>query len=138
VPGGHLGAIVYAAADKNGFFSVPVSIVRRAAKLGAPLPGQPGPFSLGAEGAIEAAFTLAGFREVKAERVAAPLRMQSAEECLRFEKESFGALHQMLSSLEPSERESTWLEVGTALREFESGSAGFVGPCELVIAVGTK
>ncbi len=138
VPGGRVAAIVYAAADKNGFFSVPVSIVRRAAKLGTPLPGQPGPFSLGAEGAIEAAFARAGFREVRAERVAAPLRMQSAEECLRFEKESFGALHQMLSSLEPAERESTWAQVGSALREFERGSDGFVGPCELVIAVGTK
>jgi SAM-dependent methyltransferase len=138
VPGGRVAAIVYGPADRNGFFSVPVSIVRRAAKLGAPLPGQPGPFSLGAEGAIEAALTLAGFREVRAERVAAPLRMQSAEDCLRFEKESFGALHQMLSSLAPSEREAAWSEVGDALRGFEHGTDGFVGPCELVIAVGTK
>jgi SAM-dependent methyltransferase len=73
VLGGRVAAIVYASADKNGFFSVPVSIVRGAAKLGAPLPGQPGPFSLAAEGVIEAAFTRAGFREVKAERVDAPL-----------------------------------------------------------------
>ena len=47
VPGGRVAAIVYSTADKNGFFSVPVSIVRRHAKLGPPLPGQPGPFSLG-------------------------------------------------------------------------------------------
>lgn len=138
VPGGRVAAIVYGTADHNGFFSVPVSIVRRAAKLGAPLPGQPGPFSLGAEGAIEAAITRAGFREVKVERVAAPLRMQSADECLRFEKESFGALHQMLSSLSEIERETTWAAVGTALRDFERPGDGFVGPCELVIAVGTK
>ena len=66
--------------------------------------------------------------------------MQSAEECLRFEKESFGALHQMLSALTPREQERTWEEVGTALGEFERGSdgPGFVGPCELVVAVGTK
>jgi len=59
VPGGRVAAIVYATADKNGFFSVPVSIVRRHAKLGAPLVGQPGPFSLGAEGVLEQAFTRA-------------------------------------------------------------------------------
>ena len=47
-PGGRVAAVVYAAADVNGFFSVPVSIIRRAAGLGPPLPGQPGPFSLGA------------------------------------------------------------------------------------------
>ena len=49
VPGGRVAAIVDPG-EKNGFFSVPVSIVRRHAKLGPPLPGQPGPFSLGGQG----------------------------------------------------------------------------------------
>jgi hypothetical protein len=31
----------------NGFFSIPVSIIRRRAQLPAPAPGQPGPLSLG-------------------------------------------------------------------------------------------
>jgi SAM-dependent methyltransferase len=138
VPGGRVAAIVYASAERNGFFSVPVSIVRRHAKLGPPAPGQPGPFSLGAPGVIEQAFSRAGFKNVRAEVVSAPLRMKSAAECLRFEQESFGALQQMLSSLEPSARDKAWIEVGSALREFEHRADGFVGPCELVIAVGTK
>ena len=138
VPGGRVAAIVYSTAANNGFFSVPVSIVRRHAKLGPPLPGQPGPFSLGGEGAIEEAFQRAGFRDVKAERLAAPLRMISAAECLRFEKESFGALHQMLSSLGPLEQAAAWTEVGSALREFERADEAFVGPCELIVAVATR
>lgn len=138
VPGGRVAAIVYSSPDKNGFFSLPVSIVRRHAKLGPPLPGQPGPFSLGGPGVIEEAFVRAGFRDVKAERVAAPLRMASAADCLRFEKESFGALHQMLSSLDDAGRDAAWTEVGSALRDFERDDEGFVGPCELVVAVGTK
>jgi len=138
VPGGRVAAIVYATADKNGFFSVPVSIVRRHAKLGPPLAGQPGPFSLGGEGVLEQAFVRAGFRDVKVEAIAAPLRMKSAAECLGFEKESFGALHQMLSSLDQVGRDAAWAEVGAALGRFEHGQAGFVGPCELVLAVGTK
>ena len=97
VPGGRIAAIVYSTADRNGFFSVPVSIVRRHAKLGPPLAGQPGPFSLGGEGVLEQAFVRAGFRDVNVQSIAAPLRMASAAECLRFEQESFGALHQMLS-----------------------------------------
>lgn len=68
----------------------------------------------------------------------APLRMRSASECLRFEKESFGALHQMLSSLDSAAREAAWDEVGSALREFEGSGQGFVGPCELVVGVGVK
>jgi hypothetical protein len=38
VPCGRVAAIVFAPAYVNGFFSVPVSIVRRHAKLGAPTP----------------------------------------------------------------------------------------------------
>jgi SAM-dependent methyltransferase len=138
VPGGRVAAIVYSTAEANGFFSVPVSIVRKHARLGPPLPGQPGPFSLGNPGVIEAALTRAGFKNVKAERIAAPLRMASATDCLRFEKESFGALHQMLSALDDGEREAAWADVATALHQFEQGASGFVGPCELLIAVGTK
>jgi SAM-dependent methyltransferase len=138
VPGGRVAAIVYGTADRNAFFSTPVSIVRRHARLGAPLPGQPGPFSLGAPGALEAAFTQAGFQEVRAERISAPLRMASAAECLRFQQESFGALHQMLSSLDDAGRAAAWDEVGRALGQLEHGSEGFTGPCELVVAVGTR
>jgi SAM-dependent methyltransferase len=138
VPGGRVAAIVYGPADRNQFFSLPVSIVRRHAKLGPPLPGQPGPFSLGAPGAIEDAFTRAGFVAVAAERIAAPLRLPTAGDCLRFEKESFGALHQMLSSLDAAGREAAWADVGRALGDFETTGAGFAGPCELIVAVGTK
>jgi SAM-dependent methyltransferase len=138
VPGGRVAAIVYGPAEQNAFFSTPVSIVRRHAKLGPALPGQPGPFSLGAKGVIEAAFSAAGFRDVQAEIVPAPLRMKSAAECLRFEQESFGALHQMLSSLDQPGRDAAWAEVGAALRGFDRPGDGFVGPCELIVAVGTK
>ena len=133
-----MAAIVYSTPEQNRFFSLPVSIVRRHAKLGPPAPGQPGPFSLGGPGVIEEAFARAGFQNVKTERIAAPLRMESAEACLRFEKESFGALHQMLSSLDEGGRDTAWAEVGNALREFERSPEGFVGPCELVVAVGTR
>lgn len=136
-PGGKVAAIVYSTPEKNKFFSVPVSIIRNRAKLPPPLPGQPGPFSLGAEGIIEKAFSQAGFKNVKSELVDSPLRLSSAKECVRFEKESFGALHQMISSLSDSEKESVWEEIERELQTFES-ETGFVGPCEMVVAVGEK
>ena len=49
-PGGRVAAIVYSTAESNKFFSIPVSIIRRRANLPPPLPGQPGPFSLGGPG----------------------------------------------------------------------------------------
>lgn len=135
--GGKVAAMVYSTAEKNAFFSVPVSIIRRRAELPPPLPGQPGPFSLGGDKVLEEAFIEAGFKDVDVKVVDAPLRVQSAAECLLFEKESFGALHQMLSGLSGEEQDGAWREIEERLRDFE-GVDGFIGPCELVIAVGTK
>jgi SAM-dependent methyltransferase len=136
-PGGRIAAIVYSTAEHNQFFSLPVSIIRRRASLGPPLPGQPGPFSLGGPGVLEGVLRAAGFRDVEAHTVPAPLRLPGADDCLRFEKESFGALHQMLSGLDARGREEAWDEIGRELRRFD-GPDGFEGPCEMVVAVGTK
>ena len=46
-PGGWFSAIVYSTPENNGFFSIPVGIIRKAAQLPPPAKGQPGPFSLG-------------------------------------------------------------------------------------------
>ena len=136
-PGGRVGVISYSTADKNEFFSVPVSIIRERAQLPPPLPGQPGPFSLGTVEVLSDALTRAGFKEVHAELFDAPLELESAAECLRFERESFGALHQMLGGLSDAEQESTWSEIEAALKRFETAS-GFSGPCQLVIGCGVK
>jgi ubiquinone/menaquinone biosynthesis C-methylase UbiE len=136
-PGGKMAAIVYSTPEKNKFFSIPVSIIRSRAQLPPPLPGQPGPFSLGAEGVIEKAFSQAGFTNVRSELVNSPLLLSSAKECVQFEKESFGALHQMMSTLPASEKEAVWSEIEHELQKFQSES-GFAGPCEMVVAVGEK
>ncbi len=136
-PGGKIAAIVYSTAENNKFFSLPVAIIRRRAQLPRPLPGQPGPFSLGSPGVLEEAFTRAGFREVQTRVVAAPLRLPSTAEYLRFAQESWGALHQMLAGLIEAERQAAWEEIEQALRRFEDPHA-FEGPCELVIGLGTR
>ena len=129
--------MVYSTAEKNPFFSIPVSIIRRRAKLPAPLPGQPGPFSLGTEASLEKAFAQAGLKNIEVETVNAPVRLSSAAECLQFEQESFAALHQMLSSLSDTEKDDAWDEIEEALAQFESNGQ-FEGPCEMLVAVGTK
>jgi len=136
-PGGRVAAIVYSTPDKNPFFSIPVTIIRARAKLPPPLPGQPGPFSLGAPGVLEEAFRKTGLRDVRTLRVAANLHMSSAAECVRFEQESFGALHQMLSGLDDEGKAAAWEEIAAQLRQFETAH-GFEGPCEMVVAVGTN
>ncbi len=136
-PGGRVAAITYSTPDNNKFFSIPVSIIRRRANLPPPLPGQPGPFSLGSPGVLEAAYQKAGFTNIQIRSVASPLRMPSAAECVRFERESFGALHQMLSGVPEAERASVWDEIEQELKKYE-GANGFIGPCEMLVGVGVK
>ena len=134
---GKIAAMVYSTADTNGFFSIPVSIIRRRANLPAPSPQQPGPLSLGGDGVLESTFLKAGLKDIEVRIIDAPVRVKSVKECLDFEKESFGALHQMLSGLSESEQAETWEEIEQELQKFQTNGA-FEGPCQLVVAVGTK
>jgi SAM-dependent methyltransferase len=132
--GGRYAALVFSEPDRNGFFSIPIGVIRRRAELPPPAPGLPGPFSCADLGEqLEAA----GFRDVEVHRVDAPLELASAAECTQLERESFGALHQMLVALSEDERTDTWREIEDALGEFESAD-GFRGPCELLVGVGTN
>jgi ubiquinone/menaquinone biosynthesis C-methylase UbiE len=135
--GGKMAAVVYSTPEKNQFFSKPVSIIRQRAQLPPPAPGQPGPFSLGGDGVIEKALTDAGFINVSSVKINSPVILPSAKFCLQFEKESFGALHQMMSGLSADEKESVWEEIEQELRKFETAGS-FVGPCEMIVAAGEK
>jgi hypothetical protein len=99
--------------------------------------GQPGAFSLGAPGIAGDALAAAGFSDIAVEAVPSSVRMASAADCVAFERESFGALHQMLSGLSAPDREAAWTEIGQALAEFD-GPDGFVGPCEMVVVSGIR
>jgi hypothetical protein len=81
---------------------------------------------------LEAAFGEAGFEDVAVRPLDAPVRFPTAGECVRFERESFGALHAMLAGVTPAERDQAWEEIEEALGQFERGD-GFEGPCQLLI-----
>ncbi len=135
--GGRFATVTYSTAATNGFFSLPVSIIRERAKLPPPEAGQPGPFSLADPEVVERDLTQAGFHDIVIEIVDAPVQLPSAADCVRFERESFGALHQMLVSLDAHEQSDVWDEIEQALSQYDTAD-GFVGPCELVIAGATR
>jgi SAM-dependent methyltransferase len=135
--GGRMSAVVYSTADRNGFFAIPVGIIRRIAGLPAPAPGLPGPFSLGSAGVAERVYEAAGLVDVTVTAVPSPVRLSSAAECVRFEQESFGALHQMLAGVDENGRAAAWREIEEALTRFEDAD-GFVGPCEMLVVSGTR
>lgn len=43
----------------------------------------------------------------------------------------------MMATLSDAERADTWREIEAELKQFE-GSDGFVGPCEMLVAMGVK
>ncbi len=137
-PGGRFAAVVYSTPEKNPFFALPVGIIRRRAQLPTPLPGQPGPFSLGGEGVLARTLEQAGFRDVKVEKIDSPVRLPTAAECVRFERESFGALLQMMAGMDEGERADTWDEIERTLARFETNEGGFVGPCEMLVGSGMR
>jgi SAM-dependent methyltransferase len=132
-PGGRLGAVTYSTPEANRFFSIPVSVIRDDAQLQLPPPQQPGPFSLGAPELLKDVLTEAGFVDAEVRRVPSPLRLPSTADCVLFERESFGALHQMMAGLDEVARERTWARIAAELEQFE-GPDGFVGPCEMLVA----
>ncbi|WIG58168.1 MAG: hypothetical protein OJF49_000913 [Ktedonobacterales bacterium] len=131
-PGGRVVLASFTTPQANPFFSIPIAIIRRRAQVASPPPSGPGPFSLGNQEVMEAAFQQAGFREVQMRVIQAPLRLADTAECVRFEQESYGALQELLAGVSEAEREATWQEVQQALMQFED-SGGFESPCELLV-----
>jgi SAM-dependent methyltransferase len=135
--GGRVVLAGFSTPDQNRFFSIPITVIRRRAGLAPPAPGLPGPFSLGAPGTMEDTLRRAGFANVTVQALRTPLRLASSAECVRFERESFGALQQMLAALPDSEQDAAWKEIEQELRAFD-GDSGFEVGTELIIGAGTK
>jgi SAM-dependent methyltransferase len=136
-PGGRISAVVFTTAERTPFFSVPVSIIRKRRGLPPPEPGLPGPFSLGKPGVLTGRLREAGFEDVREKVVNAPLRLASADECLRWRREASGTMQEMLGGLDDETRETIWMEIADALRKYET-SEGFESPCELLICSARK
>lgn len=135
--GGSVVVASFSTPEENRFFSIPISIIRRRARLAPPAPGLPGPFSLGAPGVMQETLRRAGFSDPVARVVRTPLRLASAAECVLFERESFGALQQMLAPLPAAEQDAAWEEIEEELRAFQ-GDGGFEAGTELVVGAGTR
>lgn len=70
--GGRVAVVVFSTPDRNSWGAVPASIIRRRAQLPPPVPGQPGPFSLGGPGVLEGMFNQAGFANPEIRAVPVP------------------------------------------------------------------
>jgi hypothetical protein len=79
----------------------------------------------------------ANFQAITVRAVDAPVRFPSAADCVRFDRESFGAPHAMLANVSRADRDRAWAEIESELHQFE-GPDGFVGPCEMLLGAARR
>jgi SAM-dependent methyltransferase len=136
-PGGRVAVAVFSTPDRNPWGAVPASIIRRRAQLPPPVAGQPGPFSRGGPGVLEALFRDAGFADVEVRAVPVPHGAARAADYVQVAREAFGGFNAMMVHLSAPERESVWNEVEASMRRFET-PAGFEAPGECLVGAATK
>ena len=135
--GGRVVAAVFSTPDRNTWGAVPASIIRQRARLPPPVPGQPGPFSLGGPGLLTGTFIQAGFANPEIRAVPVPHRTTTAEEYVRVAREAFGGFNAMMANLPSEEHDSVWDEVERSLRKFET-PGGFEVSGECLVVAATK
>lgn len=134
---GQVAVVVFSTPDRNPWGATPAAIIRRRAQLPPPVPGQPGPFSLGSPGILEGFFRQAGFAEPEIHAVPAPHRAASAANYVQVAREAFGGFNAMMAQLPAEERASVWAEIEVSMRSFES-AGGFEAPGECLVGAATK
>jgi ubiquinone/menaquinone biosynthesis C-methylase UbiE len=120
----------------NPFSAATFAVIAARAGLPRPAPNAPGPYSMGSPDVMTGVLAGAGFVDVRADIVDAPLRLRSAEDAAQLQREAFG-FDGMLGGLPPAEREATWAEVVAALRAFET-TDGFESPAQFIVGSGRK
>lgn len=137
-PGARFCAMVFAGPDLNPCLRILMSTATRHAGLPPKDPFTPGGLvSLGRPGEIDTLFEKAGFKAVATTRMDAPFRLPSTQDYLRFIQDAAGPILQILSGLNPAEKEAAWADIATQLDEFQS-TAGWEGPNTLLLTVGVK
>ena len=125
-PGGRAAIAVWGPRDRNPWLGVLADAVHL--HTGSPVPptGTPGPFSLGADGALEATLTAAGLEQVSVQLIDVPTHDASFDDYWQLRIDLAGPLKQRLAVLPAQDM--------TAIREMvREGLSRYQGADELII-----
>ena len=136
-PGARFAALVFTTPGNNAFMSQPMAILLRHAGKQPPSPGQPGIFSLGGDGVLEALLLDSGLADTRVETVRAPLRLSSAVDALEMMQQAFGAYRAVIADLGDEEQANAWAEVRDCLKQFED-TGSFEAGFEFLIGSGAR
>ncbi len=131
-PNGRVSVVVYGV-NGSPEFSRAVSVVRQ--RLGIPQVQSPA-HSLGEEAVLRQSLVEGGFSEIELHALDLPMRMASAEECIRYLQATSPTLKELTSTLSQDERKKVWDEVQEALTVFE-GTQGFEVIHKVIVAAGS-
>ncbi|HEY6259242.1 MAG TPA: class I SAM-dependent methyltransferase [Xanthobacteraceae bacterium] len=137
-PGGGVCTMVFSTPANNPCVATLTSIALKHAGLPPRDPYLPGGLlSLGKPELIDDLFRQAGLTQVATTAVAAPFKLPTVKDYLKFSRTSAGPIIQILQQLDVSKREAAWAEIETSLSRFET-AAGWEGPNELLLTAARR
>jgi SAM-dependent methyltransferase len=98
-PGGRAAIAVWGPRDRNPWLGVLADAVQQHTGTPVPPPGTPGPFSLGADGALETTLTAAGLEQVSVQSVEVPTHDASFDDYWQLRTDLAGPLKKRLAAL---------------------------------------
>lgn len=104
-PGARFAAAVWGEAEQVPFIAIPQRVAAREGNFPPPPPGSPGPFALGAPGALEKVFADAGFVDVRAETFRVTFSFASVREYMGFVTDVSGSIRKTLAEAPAEVRE---------------------------------
>ena len=102
-PGGRAAIAVWGPRDRNPWLGVLANAVQEQTGTSVPPPGTPGPFSLGADGALEKTLIAAGLEQIVVQPVDVPTHDASFEDYWQLRIDLAGPLKQRLAALPPQD-----------------------------------
>jgi SAM-dependent methyltransferase len=136
-PGKRLAAIVWSGRDTNPFTAVPQEVMQQIRPGLLDSTGMPKAFALAAPGALDAAFSGAGFEDITVRRVPIERRFPSAAALVHSMRTTFSPMSSVVQSLSPDEQDRAWDAIERAFSRFESGD-GCVVPGESLVGAGRR
>ena len=136
-PGGRAALAVWGPRVRNPWLGVLADAVQEHIGSPVPPPGVPGPFSLGADGALASTLASAGFEQVVVEEVAVPTHDASFEDYWQLRTDLAGPLKRLLGGLPPQDRAAIKQTVRSRLSRYQT-SAGLEIPGVAYIGFGRR
>jgi SAM-dependent methyltransferase len=129
-PGGRLAVAVWATPDKVAF-ATPVAVMIEMLGIEPPAAG-PGPFALGADGALEGLVRGAGFTDVAAGTAVAVYETASAEACTEWIRDVAPPITGLIADRPASEQQDVWDWVTHAWAPFQGPDGAVRLPCTAI------